>query len=123
MKLARVRDIFNKPESLSDSHVSVGGWIRTNRQSKNFGFIELNDGSCFKNIQIVYFDNTDIDDLSQLTVGCSVIVDGILKLTPENKQPLEIQAEKIKSIYAEAQMLFILQSDYFFTISLPKGPS
>ena len=108
MKLARVRDIFNKPESLSDSHVSVGGWIRTNRQSKNFGFIELNDGSCFKNIQIVYFDNTDIDDLSQLTVGCSVIVDGILKLTPENKQPLEIQAEKIKSIYAEAQMLFIL---------------
>ena len=95
MKLARVRDIFNKPESLSDSHVSVGGWIRTNRQSKNFGFIELNDGSCFKNIQIVYFDNTDIDDLSQLTVGCSVIVDGILKLTPENKQPLEIQAEKI----------------------------
>ncbi len=95
MRLTKVRNIFDNPENFSDKKVSVGGWIRTNRKSKNFGFIELNDGSCFNNIQAVYDENTDMSDESKFGIGAAVIIDGVLKLTPKNKQPFEIAAEKI----------------------------
>lgn len=90
-----MRDIFKSKNEFSDKKISIGGWVRTTRRLKNFGFIELNDGSCFKNIQIVYDDKTYLMDETDLCVGAAIIIQGILRLTPLNKQPFELYAEKI----------------------------
>ena len=77
--------------------VTVAGWAKTIRDSKAFGFIELNDGSCFKNTQIV-FERANLenyDEIAKENVGCALIVTGKVELTPENKQPYEIKAAKI----------------------------
>ena len=95
MRLTKVCDIFKNAKSFTDKPISIGGWIRTTRRLKNFGFIELNDGSCFKNIQIVYNEKTYLVSESELSVGAAVIIYGELKLTPVNKQPFEIHADKI----------------------------
>ena len=74
--------------------VTVAGWARTIRDSKAFGFIELNDGSCFKSTQIV-FERANLenyDEIAHGNVGMSLIVKGVVVLTPENKQPYEITA-------------------------------
>ena len=78
--------------------VTVAGWARTIRDSKAFGFIELNDGSCFKSTQIV-FERANLenyDEIAHGNVGMSLIVEGVVELTPENKQPYEIKAKSIK---------------------------
>ncbi len=79
------------------SSVVVAGWVKTSRESKNVGFIELNDGSCFGNLQIIIdasrFNN--FKELANLSVGTAIIVEGKVVLTPEAKQPLEIHAEDI----------------------------
>lgn len=95
MKLTKVKIYLKSLQNFGDKRISLGGWIRTNRKSKNFGFIELNDGSCFGNIQVVYDENTDMSDENKFGIGAAVIIDGILKLTPNNKQPFEIVAQKI----------------------------
>ena len=78
-------------------YVAVGGWVRTNRDNGSIGFIELNDGSYFKNIQIVYDPNlANHDEVSKLLTGSSINVIGKFVLTPENKQPFEIQATSIE---------------------------
>ena len=78
--------------------VTVAGWAKTIRDSKAFGFIELNDGSCFKNTQIVFERATldNYDEIAKENVGCALIVTGIVVVTPENKQPYEIKATEIK---------------------------
>ena len=92
-----IKEIYKAPDTYSDKSLTLSGWIRTSRSSKNFGFIELNDGTFFKNIQIVYDDDiTNFSEVSKLGVGTSITVKGTLLLTPENKQPFEIKAEKIK---------------------------
>ncbi|MEG1519444.1 MAG: asparagine--tRNA ligase [Clostridia bacterium] len=94
IKLSEIQKDFEK---LGGKTVTVCGWIRTVRDSKAFGFIELNDGSCFKTTQIV-FESQDLenyDEIASQNVGASVIVEGTLVLTPENKQPYEIKASKI----------------------------
>ena len=77
--------------------VTVAGWAKTIRDSKAFGFIELNDGSCFKNTQIVFERENlnNYDEIAHGNVGCALIVEGVVVLTPENKQPYEIKATKI----------------------------
>ena len=77
--------------------VTVAGWAKSIRDSKAFGFIELNDGSCFKNTQIVFERATlsNYDEIAHENVGCSLIITGIVVLTPENKQPYEIKATEI----------------------------
>ncbi|MBQ8406660.1 MAG: asparagine--tRNA ligase [Clostridia bacterium] len=77
--------------------VTVCGWAKTIRDSKAFGFIELNDGSCFKNTQIVFerVNLENYDEIAHENVGCALIVTGKVVATPENKQPYEIKAEKI----------------------------
>ena len=92
-----VKDIYRNFNDYKDKEVVVGGWIRTLRSSKAFGFIELNDGSFFKNIQIVFEDGiSNFNEVSKLGVGTSVIVKGILVETPENKQPFEIKALEVE---------------------------
>ena len=92
------REIYRAPETFSGKSVTVGGWVRTLRDSKNFGFIELNDGSCFKCIQIVFEREKlgNYDEIAKLNVGSAIVVRGRVELTPEMKQPFEIKAEAIE---------------------------
>lgn len=90
------KELFKDYESLVGTEVTVGGWIRTMRDSKTFGFIELNDGTTFKNIQIV-FDNelSNFQEVVKLHIASSLIIKGQIVLTPEAKQPFEIKATEI----------------------------
>ena len=97
MELVEVRDIFRNKEEYYDKDVTVGGWVRSNRDSKTFGFIVLNDGTFFEPIQVVYHDKMDnFDRISKVNVGTALIVKGPLVATPEAKQPFEIQAKEIE---------------------------
>ena len=78
--------------SLLKDEVVLQGWVRTNRANGQIGFIEFNDGTYFKNVQLVYSkDNKDYDKLSSFRNGCAIEVVGRVKLTPENKQPFELE--------------------------------
>lgn len=92
-----VKELYLNSEKYGDKEIKVCGWVRTIRDSKVFGFIELNDGSYFSNLQIVFEREkvSNYDVIAKLNVGSSVIVEGILILTPEAKQPFEIQAKNI----------------------------
>ncbi len=97
MKLVKIKEIYRNQADFDNAEVNIGGWIRTMRVSKNFGFIEINDGSFFKNIQIV-FENDMIDnfaEISKQSVGAAILVNGTLVLTPGAKQPFEIKAKEI----------------------------
>ena len=92
------RKIFKNPQEFEGKKVTVCGWAKTIRDSKSFGFIELNDGSYFKNCQIV-FDREKVsnyDEIARQNVGACLKVNGTLILTPENKQPFEINADSIE---------------------------
>ena len=96
MDLTTVRQIYRDKDSFLNKEVTIGGWVRSLRDSKTFGFIVLNDGSYFDTLQIVYHDTMEnFSDISKLNVGAAVIVTGTLVPTPEAKQPFEIQAAKI----------------------------
>ena len=97
MERTRIAAIFADSETLSGKEVVVGGWARTIRDMKTFGFIELNDGSCFKNLQVV-MDADELDNYKEIAaqnVGAALIVTGTVVLTPEAKQPLEVKATSI----------------------------
>ena len=97
MERIEISKLYECAEKYADSIVTVCGWIRTNRDSKVLGFMELNDGSCFKGVQVV-FEKDKIDNFSEVAkynVGAAVIVEGNLILTPEAKQPFEINATKV----------------------------
>ena len=95
-KLVTVKEIFRDRETYLGKEVKVGGWVRSVRGSKAFGFIVLNDGSFFEPLQIVYHDTMpNFQEISKLNVASSIIVRGTLVATPEAKQPFEIQAEEI----------------------------
>ena len=96
MKLTTVKEIYKNREQYLDKEVTVGGWVRSVRDSKTFGFIVLHDGSFFETLQVVYHDSMDnFQDISKLNVGAAIIVKGNLVATPQAKQPFEIQAEEI----------------------------
>ena len=95
-QLLTVREIFRNREEYFDREVKIGGWVRTIRDSKTFGFIVLNDGTFFEPVQIVYGDNLqNFEQISKTNVGAALIVTGTLVATPEAKQPFEIQATDI----------------------------
>ena len=96
MKSVLVKDLYRHTEDFSDKKVTLQGWVRTVRDSKTFGFIELNDGSFFKNVQIVFNDTLDnFEDICKMTISSSIEVTGTLVVTENAKQPFEIQAEKV----------------------------
>ena len=98
MKRTEIAKLYACPDSFKDSKVTVCGWIRTNRDSKVLGFMELNDGSCFKGVQVV-FEKEKLDNFNEVAkynVGAAVIVEGDFILTPEAKQPFEINATKVE---------------------------
>ncbi len=96
MDIINIRDIFHNREQYADQEISIGGWVRSNRNSRNFGFIVINDGTFFEPIQVVYADALDnYAEITRINVGAAVIARGRLVLTPEAKQPFEIQANEI----------------------------
>ncbi len=96
MELIDVRELYRNKDQYIGKQVSVGGWIRSVRDSKTFGFIVLNDGTYFETLQVVYHDKMEnFAEVSKLNVGSAIIVKGELVATPEAKQPFEIQAEEV----------------------------
>lgn len=93
-----VKDIFRNTAAYANQKIRVAGWVRTLRVSKVFGFIEINDGSFFKNIQVVFEEEKleNFKDVSRLSISSAIIVEGVLVETPEAKQPFEIKAESIE---------------------------
>ena len=98
MKRQLIREIYANPESFGGKSVTVGGWVRNLRDSKAFGFIDLNDGSYFKSIQVVFERERvgNYDAIAAQNVGAALVVTGILTLTPGAKQPFELKADKIE---------------------------
>ncbi len=93
MELIDIRELFREKDKYIGKEVTVGGWVRSVRDSKTFGFIVLNDGTFFEPLQIVYHDTmANFAEVSKLNVGSAIIVKGELVATPEAKQPFEIQA-------------------------------
>lgn len=96
MELLDIRELYRNREQYFGKEVSVGGWVRSVRDSKTFGFIVMNDGTYFEPLQVVYHDNLDnFTAVSKLHVGSAIIVRGELVATPQAKQPFEIQATEI----------------------------
>ena len=96
MELTTVREIFKNREAYLDKEIQVGGWVRSNRDSKTFGFIVLHDGTFFETLQIVYHDTqANFAEIAKINVGAAILVKGTLVATPEAKQPFEIQASEI----------------------------
>ena len=96
MELLMIRDLYKKQEEFLDKKITVGGWVRSIRDSKTFGFIVVNDGTYFQPLQVVYSDKLEnFADISKLNVGAAIIVTGTLVATPNAKQPFEIQADEV----------------------------
>ncbi len=96
MELTSIRSLFREKETYLDQTVTVGGWLRSVRDSKTFGFLVVNDGTFFEPLQVVYADRLEnFSQISRLNVGAAVIVTGKLVATPDAKQPFEIQADEV----------------------------
>ena len=90
-------DFSSKRELPTKEEIVVEGWVKTNRNSGKIGFIELHDGTCFKNLQLVYnSDLTDFDTIAHFNLGAAIEVKGLITLTPEMKQPFELQVKEVK---------------------------
>lgn len=97
MKKVTIKDLYRNTENYIDKTVEVAGWVRTVRDSKAFGFIELNDGSFFNNLQIVFNDKlANFEEVRKLTISSSIIVNGKVVKTESAKQPFEIHADSVK---------------------------
>lgn len=97
MHFIQIKDIYKNQREYAQKEIEIAGWIRTIRSSKSFGFLELNDGTFFKNIQIVLEQQqlSNYDDIVKLNIGTAVIVKGILEQTPQAKQPFELKASEV----------------------------
>ena len=97
MDLITIKELYKNKEKYLDQKITVGGWVRSVRDSKTFGFIVVNDGTFFEPLQIVYHDKMDnFAEVSRTNVGAAVIVTGTLVATPQAKQPFEIQADTVE---------------------------
>ena len=97
MDLLTIRELYKDQEKYLDQEITIGGWVRSIRDSKTFGFIVVNDGTYFQPLQVVYSDKLDnFAEISKMNVGAAIIVKGTLVATPQAKQPFEIQAEEVQ---------------------------
>lgn len=91
-----IKQLYREKEKYAGQSIKLSGWIRTVRASNAFGFLELNDGSFFKNVQVVFeSDLENYKDIAKLPISSSITVEGVVELTPESKQPFEIKAKHI----------------------------
>ena len=95
--MINIRELYHNYKDYADQEVTIGGWLRSKRDSKTFGFLVVNDGTFFEPLQVVYSDSLDnFASITKLNVGAAVIATGIVTLTPDAKQPFEIQATKVE---------------------------
>lgn len=95
MELTDIKDLYRNREAYVGKEVTVGGWVRSNRDSKTFGFIVINDGTYFETLQVVYSDAMEnFEELAKLNVGSALVVKGTIVATPDAKQPFEMQAKE-----------------------------
>ena len=96
MELITMRELFKNTAKYADTEIEIGGWVRNRRGSKQFGFIMLSDGTYFSPVQVVYNDTIEnFQEISKINIGAALIVKGTVILTPEAKQPFEIQAKTV----------------------------
>ena len=114
MELITVRELFKNIDKYAGQEITVGGWVRNKRPSKQFGFIVLNDGSYFTPVQVVYNDTlANFQEISKINISAALIVRGTVELTPDAKQPFEIQASTITHLRPRAntfQAVFRIRS-------------
>ncbi len=98
MKEILLRELYRNTAEYADQEVVIKGWVRNNRASNKFGFIELNDGSFFKSVQVVYEEEflNNFEEISKAYVATALEVKGVVEVTPNAKQPFEIKAREIK---------------------------
>lgn len=96
MELTDIRELYRNREAFIGKKVTVGGWVKSNRDSKNFGFLVINDGTFFEPLQIVYGEKLpNFQELCKMNVGAALIITGTIVATPDAKQPFEMQAEEV----------------------------
>ncbi|MEE8704288.1 MAG: OB-fold nucleic acid binding domain-containing protein, partial [Olsenella sp.] len=97
MNRTKIASLYAGKEGFADKDVTVAGWVRSIRDMKNFGFVVLNDGSCFKDLQVVLNREqvANYDEVTSLTVGSALVVEGTLALTPDRPQPFELKAATV----------------------------
>lgn len=97
MELTNIRELFRSQQQFADKEVTIGGWVRSNRKSKAFGFIVMNDGTFFEPVQVVYGDGlANFEEIGKINVGAALVITGMFVATPDAKQPFEIQAKEIQ---------------------------
>ena len=95
--MINIKDLYRNYKDYADKEVTIGGWLRSKRDSKTFGFLVINDGTFFEPLQVVYSDAlANFADISKLNVGAAVIATGVVTLTPDAKQPFEILATAVE---------------------------
>lgn len=96
MNLITIRNIYKNSEDFYNKTISIGAWVRSNRDSKSFGFLSVSDGTCFNQLQVVYHDSMEnFADICKINIGAALIIEGTLVATPDAKQAFEIQASSI----------------------------
>ena len=96
MNLTDIRNLYRNREEFIGKKITIGGWVRSNRDSKAFGFIVVNDGTFFEPLQVVYHDTMEnFAEIAKLNVGSAIIATGTLVATPDAKQPFELQADEV----------------------------
>ncbi len=97
MELTNIRELFRSQQQFVDKEVTIGGWVRSNRKSKAFGFLMINDGTFFEPVQVVYGDGiANFEEIGKVNVGAALIITGTFVATPDAKQPFELQAKEIE---------------------------
>lgn len=102
MEKLDIKKIYNNPASYENKLVKIAGWVKSARGGKAFGFLDVNDGSCFKGVQVVFDADklANYEEVAKLNTGSSVVAEGVLVLTPEARQPFEIQAKAVEVLCA-----------------------
>ena len=96
MELISIRELFKNTDKYADQTVTIGGWVRNRRPSKQFGFVMLNDGTYFTPVQVVYNDTiSNFQEISKINIGAALVITGTVVLTPGSQQPFEIQASEV----------------------------
>ena len=96
MELIEIRDLYQNTEKYAGKTVSIGAWVRNRRASKSFGFLMMSDGTFFQPVQVVITDAMEnFAEISKINIGAALIITGTLEVTPDAKQPFEIQAGSV----------------------------
>ncbi len=100
MKRIEIKELYEKHSELLGKEVTIAGWMRSSRDNKNFAFYDINDGTCMKGVQVVLESENleNYDDIKNVNTGSSVVVTGILVKSPNEAQPFEVSARKVKVI-------------------------